>query len=92
MSLALPAVERMLACDATEGTDYAATVLALLAHESNVAAASASLYLHPNTFRYRLRRTKELFDSISRTRTPGCWRGCRSGSGRAVSTFPGLSR
>lgn len=61
VSLALPAVERMLACDVTEGTDYAATVLALLAHESNVAAASASLYLHPNTFRYRLRRTKELF-------------------------------
>ncbi|MDV6261026.1 PucR family transcriptional regulator [Rhodococcoides yunnanense] len=61
VSLALPAVERMLACDASEGTEYAATVLALLAHESNVAAASASLYLHPNTFRYRLRRTKELF-------------------------------
>ncbi len=61
VSLALPAVERMLSCDASEGTEYAATVLALLAHESNVAAASASLYLHPNTFRYRLRRTKELF-------------------------------
>ena len=61
VSLALPAVELMLSCDASEGTEYAATVLALLAHESNVAAASASLYLHPNTFRYRLRRTKELF-------------------------------
>ncbi|KAA0923903.1 PucR family transcriptional regulator [Rhodococcus sp. ANT_H53B] len=59
--LAIPAVEKMLACDAAEGTEYSATVLALLAHESNVAAASASLYLHPNTFRYRLRRTKELF-------------------------------
>ncbi|OZE93246.1 PucR family transcriptional regulator [Rhodococcus sp. 15-2388-1-1a] len=62
VSLAIPAVERMLSYDATEGTDYGATVLALLAHESNVAAASASLYLHANTFRYRLRRTKELFD------------------------------
>ncbi|QII04515.1 PucR family transcriptional regulator [Rhodococcoides fascians A25f] len=61
VSLALPAVERMLSCDASEGTEYAATVLALLAHESNVAAAATSLYLHPNTFRYRLRRTKELF-------------------------------
>ncbi|GHP18410.1 hypothetical protein RN2511_031460 [Rhodococcus sp. NKCM2511] len=61
LPLALPAVERMLSCDASEGTEYAATVLALLAHESNVAAAAASLYLHPNTFRYRLRRTKELF-------------------------------
>ncbi|MDZ7918229.1 MAG: helix-turn-helix domain-containing protein [Rhodococcus sp. (in: high G+C Gram-positive bacteria)] len=60
--LALPTVERMLSYDAAEGTDYGATVLALLAHESNVAAASASLYLHANTFRYRLRRTKELFD------------------------------
>ncbi|CCQ14541.1 putative transcriptional regulator, PucR family [Rhodococcus sp. AW25M09] len=59
--LAVPAVERMLAFDAAEGTDYAATVLALLSYESNVAAASASLYLHANTFRYRLRRTKELF-------------------------------
>lgn len=61
VALALPAVERLLACDASEGTEYAATVLALLTHESNVAAAAASLYLHPNTFRYRLRRTKELF-------------------------------
>lgn len=60
--LAIPAVERMLTYDAAEGTDYGATVLALLAHESNVAAASASLYLHANTFRYRLRRTRELFD------------------------------
>ncbi len=62
VQLALPAVERMLSYDSAEGTFYAATVLALLAHESNVAAASASLYLHANTFRYRLRRTKELFD------------------------------
>ncbi|MGV8873334.1 MAG: PucR family transcriptional regulator [Rhodococcus sp. (in: high G+C Gram-positive bacteria)] len=59
--LDLPAVERMLAYDAAEGTEYAATVLSLLTHESNVAAASAALYLHANTFRYRLRRTKELF-------------------------------
>ena len=61
LPLAIPAVEKMLACDAAEGTEYAATVLALLTHESNVAAASASLYLYANTFRYRLRRTKELF-------------------------------
>lgn len=61
LPLAIPAVEKMLACDAAEGTEYAATVLALLTHESNVSAASASLYLHANTFRYRLRRVKDLF-------------------------------
>ncbi|OZF52196.1 hypothetical protein CH293_12585 [Rhodococcus sp. 14-2470-1b] len=59
--LAIPAVEEMLVHDSREGTAYGATVLALLENESNVAVASASLYLHANTFRYRIRRTKELF-------------------------------
>ncbi|MGA9873690.1 MAG: helix-turn-helix domain-containing protein [Rhodococcus sp. (in: high G+C Gram-positive bacteria)] len=59
--LNIPAVEAMRAHDAAEGTSYADTVLALLEHESNVALASTSIYLHANTFRYRLRRAKELF-------------------------------
>ena len=59
--LSIPAVDAMLAHDAAEGTNYAETVLAFLEHESNVALAASSMYLHANTFRYRLRRTKEMF-------------------------------
>ncbi|MDJ0394774.1 helix-turn-helix domain-containing protein [Rhodococcus sp. G-MC3] len=60
-SMSIPAVEKLLAHDAAEGTSYAETILALLDHESNVAVAANSLYLHANTFRYRVRRTKDLF-------------------------------
>ncbi|WP_141216118.1 MULTISPECIES: PucR family transcriptional regulator [Nocardiaceae] len=61
VALPVSGVDAMLAHDDAEGTSYAATVLALLEHESNVSLAASSMYLHSNTFRYRLRRTTELF-------------------------------
>ncbi len=60
--LGLPAVERMLAHDADQGTPYGDSVLAYLAANADVPAAAESVAVHPNTFRYRLRRVKELFD------------------------------
>lgn len=60
--LRLPAVDRMLAHDAEQQTPYADSVLAYLAANADVPAAAASVAVHPNTFRYRLRRVRELFD------------------------------
>ncbi|MCW2587031.1 MAG: PucR family transcriptional regulator [Frankiales bacterium] len=59
--LRLPAVDRMLRHDAEQGTPYAASVLAYLAANADVPAAAESVNVHPNTFRYRLRRVRELF-------------------------------
>ena len=59
--LRLPAVDRMLAHDEAQGTPYAESVLAYLTANADIPAAAASVNVHPNTFRYRLRRTKELF-------------------------------
>ena len=59
--LRIPAVTRMLDHDAENGTSYAASVLALLA-TAEVPLAAAAVNVHPNTFRYRLRRVRELFD------------------------------
>ena len=60
--LRLPAVVRMLDYDAEQGTPYAESVLAYLAANADVPSAALSVAVHPNTFRYRLRRVKELFD------------------------------
>lgn len=60
--LRLPAVDRMLAHDAEQETPYADSVLAYLAANADIPAAAASVNVHSNTFRYRLRRVKELFD------------------------------
>jgi DNA-binding PucR family transcriptional regulator len=60
--LRLPAVERMLAHDAAQATPYAQSVLAYLAANADVPTAAASVSVHPNTFRYRLRRVQELFE------------------------------
>jgi hypothetical protein len=60
--LRLPALERMLLHDAEQGTPYGESVLAYLAANADVPAAAESVAVHPNTFRYRLRRVKELFD------------------------------
>jgi DNA-binding PucR family transcriptional regulator len=46
--------------DAEHGTAYAATVLAYLAANSDVAAAARRLNVHPNTCRYRLARAEEI--------------------------------
>jgi sugar diacid utilization regulator len=48
--------------DAERGTQYAATLRAYLDAMGDVASASARVSVHPNTFRYRIRRLRELFD------------------------------
>jgi hypothetical protein len=60
--LRLPAVDKMLAHDRDHGTPYAESVLAYLATGCDIPAAADSVNIHANTFRYRLRRVKELFD------------------------------
>jgi DNA-binding PucR family transcriptional regulator len=55
-------VDLMLRHDQEQGTPYAESVLAYLAANADVPAAAASVQVHPNTFRYRLRRLRELFD------------------------------
>lgn len=60
--LRLPALAAMLAHDAEHETPYAESVLAYLAANADVPAAAAAVNVHPNTFRYRMRRVRELFD------------------------------
>lgn len=60
--LRLPAVERLLESDREQGTPYAESVLAYLLANADVPAAAQSVNVHANTFRYRLRRARELFD------------------------------
>jgi sugar diacid utilization regulator len=55
-------LERVLAYDSTHGTDYTVTLRAYLDAFGDVGAAAAQIAIHPNTFRYRLRRLVELFD------------------------------
>lgn len=47
--------------DLAHGTSYASTILAYLDADSDVAAASHRLSVHPNTIRYRLSRAEEIF-------------------------------
>ena len=48
--------------DAEHGTHYALTLRAYLDAVGDVVGAAAGISVHPNTFRYRLRRLRELFD------------------------------
>ena len=48
--------------DAERGTQYALTLRAYLDGMGDVVAAAKKISVHPNTFRYRLRRLVELFD------------------------------
>jgi hypothetical protein len=50
------AVARLLAYDAENNTHLVETLRAYLDAFGDVTAAAAALYVHPNTFRYRLRR------------------------------------
>jgi DNA-binding PucR family transcriptional regulator len=50
------AVARLLAYDAENNTHLVETLRAYLDEFGDVTAAAARLYVHPNTFRYRLRR------------------------------------
>jgi hypothetical protein len=60
--LRLPQVEEMLVHDAEHGTPYAESVRAYLAANADVPLAAESVSVHANTFRYRMRRVRELFD------------------------------
>ena len=51
----------MIAHDSGHKTDYASSLAAWLDGLGDIAAASESLHVHPNTLRYRLRRMGELF-------------------------------
>ena len=47
--------------DATKGTAWVATLRAYFDAFGDMAAAAAMVNVHPNTFRYRLRRITEVF-------------------------------
>lgn len=49
--------------DAADGTAYLDTLYEWLRHPGDPRAASTALGIHPNTFRYRLRRLAELTDA-----------------------------
>ena len=53
-------VARLAAYDAEHDANLVATLRAWLDAFGDVAAASAAMYVHPNTFRYRLRRVTEV--------------------------------
>lgn len=53
-------VARLSAYDAEHGTSLVETLRAWLDAFGDVAAASAAMFVHPNTFRYRLRRLTEV--------------------------------
>jgi DNA-binding PucR family transcriptional regulator len=53
-------VHQLAALDAEHGTAYVPTLAAFLAHLGQVRPAAAQVRVHPNTFRYRLRRIVEL--------------------------------
>ncbi len=53
-------VAHLLAYDAEHGTNLVDTLRAWLEAFGDVATASAAMYVHPNTFRYRLRRVVEV--------------------------------
>ena len=56
-----PAARAMDSYDARHGSDYARTLLAYLESGRDSALTAASLSLHQNTLRYRLKRIRELF-------------------------------
>ena len=53
-------LEELAAHDREKGTDYVATLRAYLHAFGDVPRAAAAVDVHPNTFRYRLRRLAEL--------------------------------
>lgn len=53
-------VARLLAHDRAHRTEFVETLRAWLDHLGDVSAASAALHIHPNTFRYRLRRLADV--------------------------------
>jgi hypothetical protein len=57
-----PGIDAMVAHDAEQKTEYAASVLAWLDAFGDMVVASDILHIHSNTLRYRLKRMGELFD------------------------------
>jgi PucR C-terminal helix-turn-helix domain len=57
-----PGITAMSAYDVEHGTDFISSVAAWLDAIGDIASAAASLGIHPNTLRYRLRRISDLFD------------------------------
>jgi hypothetical protein len=55
-------IARLVAYDRQHNTDLVETLRAWLDAFGDVAAAAAAVYVHPNTFRYRLRRLAEVGD------------------------------
>ena len=55
-------LEHVVAHDAEHGTAYTETLRAYLDAFGDVPTAAARILVHPNTFRYRLRRLLEIFD------------------------------
>jgi sugar diacid utilization regulator len=55
-------VEKIAAHDEEKGTSYLDTLRSYLTSFGDVPSAAAAINVHPNTFRYRLRRLTELFD------------------------------
>ena len=55
-------LERILAHDAKQNSTYASTLRAYLDCFGDVPRAAERISVHPNTFRYRMRRLVELFD------------------------------
>jgi DNA-binding PucR family transcriptional regulator len=56
-----PGVETMTAYDTEHFTEYGRSITAWLDAVGDVGQAATALGIHPNTLRYRLRRTSELF-------------------------------
>lgn len=54
-------VERIATHDRVKGTSYLDTLRSYLAAFGDVTGAAATVNVHPNTFRYRLRRLTDLF-------------------------------
>ena len=54
-----PAVKQLSACDRESGSQLLPTLKTYLDSECSQTAASAALYIHPNTLKYRLRRIRE---------------------------------
>jgi DNA-binding PucR family transcriptional regulator len=55
-------VARLITYDLTHGTELVLTLRAWLDSFGDVSSAAARLFVHPNTFRYRLRRLAEVSD------------------------------
>lgn len=58
----LPGLRQMIDHDASNGTDYTATIQAYLECVGDTARTAERLFIHPNTLRYRIRRASELFN------------------------------